>query len=199
MKSGYYFPLIGVLACLLCTYVSFRYVLYYRGLIYSGASNQDKNWRLLRSAQILLLVASLAFAGSLVHLINLSETAMPQPATATLAPGEGSGGSMPGASQPSPTLSPLAPIVPTPSLESSPTPESVPGSGFARIGNTNTFGANVRSEPGLKYEMIAQLSDGSRVELTGETQSVDGFTWQHVRMEDGRLGWIANNFLIPER
>ena len=73
-----------------------------------------------------------------------------------------------------------------------------PGSGFARIGNTNGFGVNVRSEPGLEYEMFAQLSDGSRVELTGEAQSADGFTWQRVRLEDGRLGWIANNFLISE-
>jgi uncharacterized protein YgiM (DUF1202 family) len=70
--------------------------------------------------------------------------------------------------------------------------------GLARIGNTNGFGANVRSEPTLRSEMIAQLSDGSRVDLTGEAESADGFNWQRVRLEDGRLGWIADNFLIPE-
>jgi len=104
---------------------------------------------------------------------------------------------MSGRGQPSPTPNPFSPLVPTPSPKSSPTPEVVPGLGFARIGNTNGFGVNVRSEPGLEYEMLTQLSDGSRVERTGEAQSADGFTWQRVRLEDGRLGWIADNFLIP--
>jgi hypothetical protein len=198
MDSGYFYSLIGVLASLLWAYVSFRYVLYYRGLIYNGVSNQEKNWRLFRRVQVLLLVSSLAFTGSLVNLFILSRTAMQPHATATITPGDGARQSVPGAYQPSPTPSLVTPLVPTLSLESSLTPEVVPGSGFARIGNTNTFGANVRSEPGLEFEMITQLSDGSRVELTGEAQSADGFTWQHVRLEDGRLGWVADNFLIPE-
>jgi len=198
MESDYFYPLIGVLASLLWTYVSFRYFLYYHGLIHTGVGNLDKNRRLMRRAQASLLVSSLAFTGSLVNLFNLSGTAIPPPAIATLAPGEGAGLSMPGAGQPSPTPSSFSPLVYTPSPESSPTPEVVPGLGFARIGNTNGFGVNVRSEPGLEYEMLIQLSDGSRVELTGEAQSADGFTWQRVRLEDGRLGWIADNFLIPE-
>jgi len=191
MESDYFYPLIGVLASLLWAYVSFRYFLYYRGMIVTGVGNQDKNRRLIRRAQVFLLVSSLAFIGLLVNLFNLSRTAIPPPATATLAPGERAG-------QPSPTPRPFSPLVPTSSLESSPTPEVVPGVGFARIGNTNGFGVNVRSEPGLEYEMLTQLSDGSRVELTSEAQSVDGFTWQRVRLEDGQLGWIADNFLIPE-
>jgi SH3-like domain-containing protein len=109
----------------------------------------------------------------------------------TSTPGEGTG-------QPSPAPSLVAPVVPTPAPESSPTPESVPVSGFARIGNTTGFGVNVRSEPGLAFAVLTQLSDGVRVELTGEVQSADGFTWQRVRLEDGRLGWIVDNFLIPE-
>jgi hypothetical protein len=197
MESDYFYPLIGVLASLMWAYFSFRYFLYYRGLIYTGVGNQDKNRRLLRRAQVFLLVSSLAFTGSLVNLFNLSRTAIPPPTTATLAPGEGAGLSMPGAGQPSPILSPFSRLVPTTSPVSSPTPEVILGLGFARIGNTNGFGVNVRSEPGLEYEMLIQLSDGSRVELTGETQSADGFTWQRVRLEGGRLGWIADNFLIP--
>jgi hypothetical protein len=198
MESNYFYPLFGVLGSLLCTYVSFRYFLYYSGLIYTGVGNQDKNRSLIRRAQVFLLVSSLAFTGTLVNLFKLSRTAIPPPANATLAPGDGAGLPIPGAGQPSPIPSPISPLVTTPSSESSPTPEVIPGSGFARIGNTNGFGANVRSEPGLEYELLSQLSDGSRVELTGEAQTADGFTWQHVRLEDGRLGWIAENFLIPE-
>ena len=191
MELDYLYPLIGVLASLLWAYVSFRYFLYYRGLIYTGVGNQDKNRRLIRRAQVFLLVSSLAFTGSLIKLFNLSGTAIPPPAIATLAPGEGAG-------QLSPTPSPFSLLVPTQSPESSLTPEVVPGLGFARIGNTQGFGVNVRSEPGLEYEILTQLPDGSRVELTGEAQSANGFTWQRVRLEDGHLGWIADNFLIPE-
>ena len=188
MESDYFYSLMGVLASLLWAYVSFRYFLYYRGLIYTGVGNQDKNRRLIRRTQVSLLVSSLAFTGSLVNLLG---TAIPLPAIATLAPGEGAG-------QPSPTPGPFSPLVLPPSSESSPPPDVVPGLGFAYIGGTQGFGVNVRSEPGLEYEILTQLSDGSRVELTGEAQSADGFTWQRVRLEDGHLGWIADNFLIPE-
>jgi len=191
MKLDYLYPLIGVLVSLLWAYISFRYFLYYRGLIFNGVGDQEKNRRLVRMAQVSLLVSSLAFTGLLVILFNLSGIAIPPPAIATLAPGEG-------ASQPSSNPSPFSPLVHTPAPESSPTPAVDPGLGFARIGNTNGFGVNVRSEPGLAYEVLTQLSDGSRVELTGEAQSADGFTWLHVRLEDGHLGWIADIFLIPE-
>jgi hypothetical protein len=191
MELDFLFPLISVLVSLLWAYVSFRYFLYYRGLVFAGVGNQDKNRQLIRMAQASLLVSILVFTGSLVNLFNLPGTAEPPPGVATLAPGEG-------ADQPSPTPGPSLPLVVTPSPESSPTPEVVPGLGFARIGNTSDFGVNVRSEPGLEYEIITQLSDGSRVELTGEAQSANGFTWQQVRLEGGQLGWIADNFLIPE-
>jgi hypothetical protein len=189
MGLNYLYPLTGVLVSLLRAYVSFRYFLYYHGIIFTGVGNQDKNRRLIRMAQVFLLVSSLAFTGLLVNLFNLSGTATPPPAIATLAPGEGAG-------QPSPN--PISPLGHTPSPESSATPEVVPGLGFARIGNTSDFGVNVRSEPGLANEVLTQLSDGSRVELTGEAQSANGFTWLRVRLEDDNLGWIADNFLIPE-
>jgi len=191
MESGNYYPLIGVLACLLWVYLSFRYFLYYRSMISSGSGDLDKNFRFLMWAQVSLLVSSLVFTAALVTLFNLPRAAIPPPVTPTFAQGEGAG-------QPLPTPSPFTPLLPTPSPLSSLTPEVVPGSGTARIGNTNGFGVFVRSEPGLKFEMLAQLSDGSRVELTGEAQTADGFTWQRVRLEDGRVGWIAEKFLIPE-
>ncbi len=191
MESGFFFPLIGVLLSLLWVYFSFRYYLYYRGLIYSRESNQEKSGRLMGRAQLSLLVSDLVFIAMLVTLFGLSGTAISPPATATPAPGEG-------ADQLLPTPSPVTELVLTPSPVSTPTPEAAPSSGFARIGNTNTFGVYVRSEPGLKFEIVTQLSDGNRVELMGEAQLADGFNWQQVRLEDGRVGWVADNFLIPE-
>lgn len=197
MGSNYVYPLIGSLASLLWAYVSFRYFLHYRVLINNGVGNQDENRRRIRRGQVSLLVSSLVFTGSLVNLFNLSGTAIPSPAIATSAPGEGAGLSMPGGGQSSLTPSPFTPLVPTISPESSPTPEVVPGFGIAHIGNTNGFGVYVRTEPGLAFEILTQLSDGSQVELTGEAQPADGFTWQQVRLENGQLGWIADDFLIP--
>jgi hypothetical protein len=193
MESGSFFPLIVVLVGLLWIYVSFRYLLYYHGLISNGngTGDPDKNWRIFRWAQVSLLVACLFFTGALVNLFNLPKVDKAPVATATIALDEGVG-------QPLPTSSPFTPLPPAASPLSSPTPGVVPGSGTARIGNTNGFGVFVRAEPGLKYEMLTELSDGSRVELTGEAQSADGFTWQRVHLEDGRVGWIAENFLIPE-
>jgi hypothetical protein len=191
MKSAYFFPLIGVLGSLLWAYVSFRYFIYYNSRVYTKVGKQDENWRRFKKAQVSLLVSSLAFIVLLVNLFNLAETTVPPPAITTFAPGEGAG-------QLSSTPSPFTPVVPSLPPENSPTPEVVSGSGFARIGNTNGFGANVRTEPGLAYELLTQLSDGSRIELTGEVQLADGFSWQRIRLVDGRLGWIADNFLIPE-
>lgn len=190
MESGFFYPLISVLLSLLVVYISFRFFLYYRGLIDAKLGDPASNRRLVRIAQGILLVSSLAFIGSSVNLYNLSEIATIPAVTATLTPGEG-------ADLPSPAPS-ISPLLLTPSPESSPTAEVIPGVGTAVIGNTNGFGVYVRSEPGLQYEMLTQLPDGSRVEMTGEVQTADGFSWQRVRLEDGRLGWIANNFLISE-
>lgn len=191
MELDYLFPLVGVLVSLLWAYLSFRYYLTYSGLIYEGTGDLVKYRQFTRMAQASLLVSILAFIGSLVTLFDLAGTPRPLPAMVTSTPAEGTG-------QPSPAPSLVAPVLTTSSPESSPTPETVPVSGFARIGNTTGFGVNVRSEPGLAFEVLTQLSDGIRVELTGEVQSADGFTWQRVRLEDGRLGWIVDNFLIPE-
>jgi hypothetical protein len=191
MKLDYLFPLIGVLASLLWAYLSFRYYLHYSGLNYRGVGKQERNRRMIWIAIVSLVAASLAFTGLLVSLFNLAGTPRQPPISITITPGQA-------ASQPSPTPSLFSLPVQTSTPESSPTPESVPGSGFARIGNTSGFGANVRSEPGLAFAVLTQLSDGIRVELTGEAQSADGFTWQRVRLENGQLGWIVDTFLIPE-
>ena len=72
MELDFFYPLIGVLASLLGVYFSFRYFLYYRGLIDTGVDDQGKSTRYLRRAQVALLVTSLAFTGSLVNLFNLA-------------------------------------------------------------------------------------------------------------------------------
>jgi len=190
--SVYFLPLLVVLASLLCTYLGFRYYLYYQSRVYSSFGYGEKNRRLMNQALLIMLVSGLVFVVSLLYLVFLSRNPIFPAAISTASPGEG-------AERSTPAVSPTPRIPSTGGLTPSPMSSPTPGAGFARIGNTNGFGANVRSEPGLNFESLIQLSDGSRVELTGEAQAADGFNWQRIRLEDGRQGWIADNFLIPEQ
>jgi len=64
---------------------------------------------------------------------------------------------------------------------------------------------NVRSEPSLEAEILANLLDGSRAELadrpdgdpsaTFEPGSTSPRLWVHVRAEDGAEGWVDSAFL----
>lgn len=155
-----------------------------------------------RNAQIamgIMILSGVGLAWSLTNLIlsrGDSFQAPPAlPATATLQ------------SDPSPT--PIA--TPTPTLSTSATPTAevtetpIPStptlpatSQTALIGNTNGFGVNVRSSPGLSAQILTTLPDNTQVTLLEENTSADGFNWQSVQLENGSAGWIAEQFLIPE-
>lgn len=52
---------------------------------------------------------------------------------------------------------------------------------------------NIRSGPGVDYEMFQSLAPGEAVQVIG--QNVDG-TWYNIRMDDGEEGWIASSLLF---
>lgn len=52
---------------------------------------------------------------------------------------------------------------------------------------------NIRSGPGVDYEMFQSLAPGEVVQVIG--QNVDG-TWYNIRMVDGEEGWIASSLLF---
>lgn len=112
--------------------------------------------------------------------------------------------------QPAPSATPL----PTPSATLQPSPIALPsatpkptaavaaptapaGPSYAVIGATGGRGVNVRLAPG--GALVAVQRDGTVVQLLSETQSVDGLFWREVVLADGRVGWIAVDYLVPYR
>lgn len=100
---------------------------------------------------------------------------------------------------PTPTVLPTAvrTVTPTPTAVPTPLPTSTPIA-YEAIGGTDQEGANVRRLPGMTA-IVAALPDGTIVQLTGERSDANGFTWVQVVLPDGRVGWIASDFLVPYR
>ena len=91
-----------------------------------------------------------------------------------------------------PSATPVPTLSPTAAEPPSPTPEPAP-SATPRPANRATASArlNVRTGPGLVYPVITTLLAGEQVTVLA--QSADG-TWLHVRLADGRTGWVARAF-----
>lgn len=95
---------------------------------------------------------------------------------------------------PTPTVapSPTAPNTPTATPEPTPTPVI-----HMAVGATDGEGVNVRRDPRLDAPRITSLRDGVVVQLTGNQMDADGFAWLETVLPDGRVGWIAEPFLVP--
>lgn len=81
---------------------------------------------------------------------------------------------------PSPTETPLLPVLPVEE-------ERAVLGGAPRI--------NVRSGPGITFDIIAVLNAGTDVTIIGQTP--DG-SWKQVIIPDGRRGWIADQLVIVD-
>lgn len=53
----------------------------------------------------------------------------------------------------------------------------------------------LRSGPGLQNSVLGQLQPGTKLALLAGPQPEDGYSWWHIRAEDGREGWVAGNDL----
>ena len=56
-------------------------------------------------------------------------------------------------------------------------------------------GVNVRASASTSAEVVAVLSAGQVVTITGEAQDAEGYTWVPVRLEDGTEGWVSRDLL----
>jgi hypothetical protein len=59
-------------------------------------------------------------------------------------------------------------------------------------------GLNLRKDHGSSAQLLASLSNGTRVTVVGGPVQADGHTWWNVEV-DGRRGWCAGEFLAFDR
>jgi 3D (Asp-Asp-Asp) domain-containing protein len=70
----------------------------------------------------------------------------------------------------------------------------------ARVVGTNGSGLRVRSGPGLSYQILGMLSDGTRVSVLDGPRSGDDHEWYRIESiggAGGRLrGWASGRYLV---
>ncbi len=81
------------------------------------------------------------------------------------------------------------------STPAQPSPTPLPQ---ARIINTGGAGVNVRLKPSTSAQIAGIAAEGTLVELLGETERDETFTWTHIRTPDGLEGWVVSRFLEPQ-
>ncbi|PKL75029.1 MAG: hypothetical protein CVV27_17470 [Candidatus Melainabacteria bacterium HGW-Melainabacteria-1] len=55
---------------------------------------------------------------------------------------------------------------------------------------------NVRTDPSTGAKVLTRATEGTPVTLMSTTPvKKDGYSWYKIRLADGRIGWIASNFL----
>jgi len=88
-----------------------------------------------------------------------------------------------------PVITSTLTFIPTMILTPAPTPV------WARISTSEGDGALIRAYPNYNSEIIQSLLNGALVEVLSEEVYEDGVTWVHVRLVNGKEGWIARGLL----
>jgi uncharacterized protein YgiM (DUF1202 family) len=55
----------------------------------------------------------------------------------------------------------------------------------------------LRANPGTQGRILGELSSGTRLTVTDGPQTATNREWWRCRLDDGREGWVASDFLQP--
>ncbi len=59
-----------------------------------------------------------------------------------------------------------------------------------------TSSVNVRSGPGTSYSIVTSLTNGTKVtRIKKAVATANGYTWDKIQLNNGKIGYIATNFL----
>lgn len=72
----------------------------------------------------------------------------------------------------------------------------MPG-GQAVVQGTGAQQLRLRAGPGLDKEMLGTLPDDTRLKVLDGPETADGYKWWKVQTEDGLVGWVAGDWLVP--
>jgi hypothetical protein len=94
---------------------------------------------------------------------------------------------------PTVTITPTRTLIPspTPTLTLSPAPTPV----WARINASEGNGALIRKEPDYNSPVLSSVLNGTLVEVLMEVKETGGVAWVHIRLVDGRSGWVVRGLL----
>lgn len=97
---------------------------------------------------------------------------------------------------PSPTITttPTRTLIPsrTPTITATPAPTPI----YARINAGEFNGALIREQPDPTSNVVTSMLNGMLVEVLPELKENQGIPWVHVRLPDGREGWILRSLLV---
>ena len=91
---------------------------------------------------------------------------------------------------PTPTLTPTSTPTPTPA------PTLTPAPVVAVVSGTGGRGLLLRWTPG--GAIAGTLREGERVEILYRSETTDDVEWVQVRDEQGRIGWVAAEYVTPQ-
>jgi uncharacterized hydrophobic protein (TIGR00271 family) len=128
----------------------------------------------------------------------------PPTLTPTPTPGPTSTPTPTSAPSPSPTPTPMPSPTPTATSTSTSTPTSTPTSAptltptpvVAVVSGTGGRGLFLRWTPG--GAIAETLRQGERVEILYRRETTAGVEWVQVRDEQGRVGWVAAEYITPQ-
>jgi hypothetical protein len=119
--------------------------------------------------------------------------------TAAGAAGREAGPTLPAATTgaPAPATTPGAPGATAGPAATLPAAAGLRTGGFARVTGTGSFGLRMRFGPGLDYLTIRFADESETLEVTGGPENGDGLQWWRVRDNQGNVGWVAAEYLVP--
>jgi uncharacterized membrane protein len=80
---------------------------------------------------------------------------------------------------------------PTPTITFTPAPTPV----WAIVNSESYNGAVIRADPKFGSKILTTILNGTLLEVMPEVATDGGTVWAHVRMTDGKDGWIVQNLL----
>lgn len=83
------------------------------------------------------------------------------------------------------------------SPEATPEPEGEPVLESGALVESNSDGVNVRTGPGVGFEIVTQVFIGDQMRVTGDSEEADDFVWWPVELIDdpSTSGYIAEDFI----
>ncbi len=89
----------------------------------------------------------------------------------------------------------VAVVTPVPSPTQPLTATEIDEGQTVRVTGTDQDGIRFRSGPGTTYGTLAILGEGTKLKVLEGSEVAEGRTWWRLEMEDGTIGWAAEDWL----